>query len=67
MEPPGTHGYSVGQRVRSLYSYHRGEVGTLIARHPGGRPAYVVEFAVGSRVYLMENELELPDATEPPP
>jgi hypothetical protein len=63
-ERPPAHAYAVGQPVRSLSSYHRGEVGTVIARHPGDRPAYVVQFAGDSCVYLIENELELPDTAE---
>jgi len=62
MEPPEIHAYAVGQRIRSLARYHRGEVGTVVARHPADRPAYVVEFADGSCVYLLKDELERPDA-----
>jgi hypothetical protein len=64
MEPQRTHAYALGERVRSLASYHRGGVGTVVARDPAPRPAYVVQCADGSCVYLLEDELESPDAEE---
>ena len=62
MEPRGTHAFAVGQGVRSLARYYRGEVGTVIARHPADRPAYAVEGAGGPCVYLLEDDLQSPDA-----
>jgi hypothetical protein len=51
--------YAVGQRVRALSNYHRGEVGTVIRRHGAApTPAYVVEFAGGACVFLREHELK---------
>jgi hypothetical protein len=56
MATPETRAYAVGQRVRSLSSYHRGDLGTVIARHPGDRPAYVVECAGGACAFLRADE-----------
>jgi hypothetical protein len=63
MGPPHNPAYALGQRVRSLARYHRGEVGKIIAYNPADPPAYTVEFAEGSCVYLREDELE-PSETE---
>jgi hypothetical protein len=62
MESPPSPAYARGQRVRSLARYHRGEVGKIIACNPADPPAYTVEFAEGSCVYLREDELEPPHA-----
>jgi hypothetical protein len=68
MEPPRTHAYAVGQRVRSLSSYHRGEVGIVIpCQELTSMPAYLVEFAGGARVFLWDVELEPPGTPEPTP
>jgi hypothetical protein len=65
MEPPGNPAYAVGQRVRSLSSYHGGEVGTVIRRVAAEQtPAYVVEFARGFCALMREDELELAETND---
>jgi hypothetical protein len=54
-----TYRYLIGQTVRSICDYHRGETGMIRSRQSGEKePYYTVQFADNACVFLREAWLE---------